>query len=192
MLYLCRYINMVGSSKSIWVLWINCNYILLYMGGCRVIMVGGYVWARWEYTYCTCACSKHSLLAEVFVFEYLRGCREEGLPTRNPASQWTRGLRRRSVAGRLLVLRVRILPVAWMFVCSECCVLSGRGLCDGLITRPEESYRLWCVSISKPQQRVGLGLSRVVGSFSYPASNAHVPYYDVCGLFGFAIDLHVI
>jgi len=30
-----------------------------------------------------------------------------------------------------------------MFVCFECCVLSGRGLCDGLITRPEESYRLW-------------------------------------------------
>jgi hypothetical protein len=24
-------------------------------------------------------------------------------------------------------------------------VLSGRGLCDGLITRPEESYRLWRV-----------------------------------------------
>jgi len=29
-----------------------------------------------------------------------------------------------------------------MFICCECCVLSGRGLCDGLITRPEESYRL--------------------------------------------------
>ena len=29
--------------------------------------------------------------------------------------------------------------------CCECCVLSGRGLCDGLITRPEESYRLWRV-----------------------------------------------
>jgi hypothetical protein len=27
----------------------------------------------------------------------------------------------------------------------ECCVLSDRGLCVGLITRPEESYRLWCV-----------------------------------------------
>ena len=40
---------------------------------------------------------------------------------------------------------VRIPPGAWMFVCCECCVLSGRGLCDGLITRPEESYRLWCV-----------------------------------------------
>jgi len=34
-----------------------------------------------------------------------------------------------------------------MFVCCECCVLSGRGLCDELITRPEESYRLWCVIV---------------------------------------------
>jgi hypothetical protein len=25
--------------------------------------------------------------------------------------------------------------------------LSGRGLCDKLITRPEESYRLWCVVV---------------------------------------------
>ena len=34
-----------------------------------------------------------------------------------------------------------------MFVCCECCVLSGRGLCDELITRPEEFYRLWCVVV---------------------------------------------
>ena len=39
---------------------------------------------------------------------------------------------------------VRIPPGAWMFVCCECFVLSGRGLCDELITRPEEFYRLWC------------------------------------------------
>jgi len=26
-------------------------------------------------------------------------------------------------------------------------VLSGRGLCDKLITRPEEPYRLWCVGV---------------------------------------------
>jgi len=32
-----------------------------------------------------------------------------------------------------------------MSVCCECCVLLGRGLCDGLITRPGESYRLWRV-----------------------------------------------
>jgi hypothetical protein len=30
-------------------------------------------------------------------------------------------------------------------VCCVCCVLSGRGLCDELITRPEEFYRLWRV-----------------------------------------------
>jgi len=34
-----------------------------------------------------------------------------------------------------------------MFVCCECCVLPGRGLYDKLITRPEESYRLWCVVV---------------------------------------------
>jgi len=28
-----------------------------------------------------------------------------------------------------------------------CCVLSGRSLCDGLITRPEKSYLLWCVVV---------------------------------------------
>jgi hypothetical protein len=36
-------------------------------------------------------------------------------------------------------------PGAWMSVCCECCVLSGRDLCDELITRQEESYWLWCV-----------------------------------------------
>jgi len=34
-----------------------------------------------------------------------------------------------------------------MFVCCECCVLSGRGLRDEVITRLEESYRLWCVVV---------------------------------------------
>jgi len=32
-----------------------------------------------------------------------------------------------------------------MSVCCECCVLSGRGLCDALITCPEESYG--CLSV---------------------------------------------
>jgi hypothetical protein len=34
-------------------------------------------------------------------------------------------------------------------------MLSGSGLCDGLITRPEESYRLWCVFVCN------LGTSRM-------------------------------
>ena len=54
-------------------------------------------------------------------------------------SQWQHGLRRRSPAARLLRLWVRIPPGAWMFVCCDCCVLSGRGLCDELITRLERS-----------------------------------------------------
>ena len=33
-----------------------------------------------------------------------------------------------------------------MPVCCECCVLSGRGLCDELLIRPGESYRQWCVA----------------------------------------------
>jgi hypothetical protein len=34
-----------------------------------------------------------------------------------------------------------------MDVYCECFVLLGRGPCDELITRPEESYRLWCVAV---------------------------------------------
>ena len=65
----------------------------------------------------------------------------------NCRSQWPRGLRRRSAAARLLRSWVQIPPGAWMFVCCECYVLSGRGLCDELITGPEESYRQWCVVV---------------------------------------------
>jgi hypothetical protein len=50
-----------------------------------------------------------------------------------------------SAAARLLGLRVRIPPGAWMSLCCECCVFSGRGCCDRPIRRPEESYRMWCV-----------------------------------------------
>jgi hypothetical protein len=34
-----------------------------------------------------------------------------------------------------------------MSVSCECCVLSGRGLCVGLITGPEEFYRSVCVCV---------------------------------------------
>ena len=42
-------------------------------------------------------------------------------------------------------LRVRIPAGARLSVSCEGYVLSGRGLCVGLITCPEESYRVWCV-----------------------------------------------
>jgi hypothetical protein len=65
--------------------------------------------------------------------------------TEKGRSQWARGLRRGSAASCLRGVRVRILPNVWMSVSCDNCVVSGRGLCDGLITRPEESYRVWCV-----------------------------------------------
>jgi hypothetical protein len=60
-------------------------------------------------------------------------------------SQWQRSLRLCSAAVRMLGLWVRIASGAWMSASRECCVLSGRGLCVGLVTRPEESCRVWCV-----------------------------------------------
>ena len=60
-------------------------------------------------------------------------------------SQWPFGLRRVSSATRFLGLLVRIPPRAWMYVSFECCVLLGRSICVGPITRTEESYRVWCV-----------------------------------------------
>jgi hypothetical protein len=50
----------------------------------------------------------------------------------------------RAVA-RFLGLRARIPSGAWISVSCEYYVLSAIGLCVGLITRPEESHRVWCV-----------------------------------------------
>jgi len=60
--------------------------------------------------------------------------------------QWPHCLLHGSAAARSLELWVRISPGAWVSVSCECCVLSGRGLCVGLITCPEEFYwvrRVW-------------------------------------------------
>ena len=51
------------------------------------------------------------------------------------------------VCGCLLARNVGSNPTGRMDVSCECCVLSGIGLCDKLITRPEDSYRLWCVVV---------------------------------------------
>jgi hypothetical protein len=57
-------------------------------------------------------------------------------------SQWPRGLRRGCAVAHLLGLWARILRESWISVSCECCVSSGRGLCDELIAHPEESYLL--------------------------------------------------
>ena len=57
-------------------------------------------------------------------------------------------------AAHLLRSWVQIPPEAWIFVRCECRVLSGGGLCDELITRPEESYRLRCVVCDLETSRI--------------------------------------
>jgi hypothetical protein len=52
-----------------------------------------------------------------------------------------------SAAAHLLGLWVRIPPEVWTSASCECCVLPGRGLCVGLITRTEESYRVVSLSV---------------------------------------------
>ena len=74
----------------------------------------------------------------------------------------------RPEAARLLRSWVRIPPGAWIFVCCECRVLSGRGLCDELITRPEESYRMCCVVVCD------LGTSRIGAPYIYDISRLRV------------------
>jgi hypothetical protein len=59
-------------------------------------------------------------------------------------SQWQRGLRRGSAAARLLEFWIRIPPGARTSFSCDCCLLSCRGPCLGLITRPQEFYRLYC------------------------------------------------
>jgi len=58
-------------------------------------------------------------------------------------SQWPPGLRRVSAAALLLGQRVRTPPGAWMFVSCDCCVLSGRGLCIGLISLTDCGVYNW-------------------------------------------------
>jgi len=49
---------------------------------------------------------------------------------------------RGSAAARLLRLLVRIPLGVWLSLSCGCCVLSNIGICMGLITRPEELYRV--------------------------------------------------
>jgi hypothetical protein len=66
------------------------------------------------------------------------------LVSRQCRSRWPRGQRRGSAAARW-DYGFETHQGAWMSLSYENCVLSGTGLCVGLITRPEESCWGWCV-----------------------------------------------
>jgi hypothetical protein len=103
----------------------------------------------WNVRLFLCRFSRNSRILNCIVCGFLayvsRSCNVGSVGTIR-RSQWPSGLRRGSAAARLLELRFRIPAEACMSVSCECCVLSGRGLCVGLTTRLEESYRVWCLS----------------------------------------------
>jgi len=52
------------------------------------------------------------------------------------------------VAASFLGMRFRIPAESWVSLCTDCGVLSDKGLCDGPITLPEKSYRVCVSSVS--------------------------------------------
>ena len=123
----------------------------------HIILPSMYVCAKWILSFCF----PHQAYAVLFCTTsatcpaYLIARNLISLIMLNGRSQWPRGLRRWSAAARLLRLWVRIPPggmdvapaeimgsnpTGGMDVCCECCVLSGRGVCDELITRLEQCF----------------------------------------------------
>jgi len=75
-------------------------------------------------------------------------------------------------------LWVRIPPGSWKSVPCECCVLSAGGLRVRPTTRPEESYRVWCVwvwswSLDNEQALVHWGLLRYEKGHPITRHNRH-------------------
>jgi hypothetical protein len=76
---------------------------------------------------------------------------------------------KRKVCGRLVAGVAGSNPAEGMDVCLLCfyVVLScaGRGLCDGMITRPEESYRVSvCVCDQETPKREAKGPSWIISA----------------------------
>jgi hypothetical protein len=135
-------VNKVSDSNKYLIIW--CKWILSESGTCEY---EEYQWTKIRYpkkctmfqykgftseTLCLLThfkCKTYVLKHHAFCWTLYYSC----------WSQWARVLRQRSAATQLLRLWVWIPPVAWIFVCCECCVY----LCNELITHPEEFYRLW-------------------------------------------------
>jgi hypothetical protein len=84
-----------------------------------------------------------------------------------------------------------------MFVCCECCVLSGKGLCDGLITRPEESYRLWRVVVCDQETSKTRRLNPATGLLKIqpqrvvtPGKQTYVSYCKIYLTIVFALTIY--
>jgi len=94
---------------------------------------------------------------------------------------------------------VRISPEEWLSFAWDWCVLSGRGLCDKLIPRPEESYRLWCVVLWNSEtlwmrawQVRKKGESIVCRTLCHYIMSLHNAWHYVITLCHYIMSLHFI
>jgi len=76
--------------------------------------------------------------------------------------------------------KVQILNLeqTWMFVSFQCCLLSGRCLCDGPIIRPEESYWMWCVWVWYRKPCISISSSISSSSSSSSSSNSSLAFFS--------------
>jgi len=77
----------------------------------------------------SCSVSVHSIINHWFkTLSRVTPHTDRTLSVTDCGFQWPRGLKRRSAAVGLVEMWVRVPPEAWMSVCYECCLFSGRGL----------------------------------------------------------------
>jgi len=112
-----RCIRNMKDSQS----WNACVCVFLYFINLATFSLNLFICYIYIYIYITEPLGPAYACVCVCVYIYI--CR----------SQWSRGLKRRSAAARPLRLWVRIPMGAWMPVCCEFCVLSGRGLSRGVL-----------------------------------------------------------
>ena len=109
------------NIKSIWSRWyVDYIYIYIYI----------YIWKSLRCFWCFCRPKKKYILCWFLI------CTRITEPI--SAVMWSKAW----VCGRSLV---RIPPSVRLSVFCDCCVLSGKSLCDGPISRTEGTYRMWCI-----------------------------------------------
>jgi hypothetical protein len=65
----------------------------------------------------------------------------------------------------------------------DVCLLSGRGRCDELITRPEEFYRLWCIVVCDLENSKNEEAMTRVGSQRHSKKEKYLKYNAMLQLF---------
>jgi hypothetical protein len=128
-LQVCRH-AWTGSTR-------HCNFQSYYKDLCAQFCVGlcGLQWRPFT----SHTCPDFWIVNKSTADPSSRAAKGVGL---RPSACWDRGFESHRGHGCLL----------WVFV------LSGRGLCDGPIPRPEESHRLWCVWVWSSENKQPLHL----------------------------------